>query len=271
MTNTKTKEIVRSIILNDEENSKTISKCVSVFAHRPFNMKGQELEEIIGYVHRDGLKNIYGISQPYVNVPQNKKTADIKFEFTDTTGDKRNFDIKSYGAAKRFQISTCKSILDDLRDKFAKYDSQTLNESDKNWVINKVKTVELDYNLSFLTFIQKNGDIDIHCFDFDKIDIDVFKNLPFQLIKKTKEKRIEIHIQITKNSYLEISAGRNPLNRGIWLNKVKDTNDINSIYQTKFVNKLYHSKMKLKNFDKDEYIFEKARQTIQIVNKYFES
>jgi hypothetical protein len=264
-----TADIVREIFVDDLEINEKISRCLAVFSHRPFNMKGQELEEVLGYYIKDALENKYKIKNVYVCVPQNKKTTDIKFNFYDNEDESRKFDTKFYGAASRFQISTCATILNDIRNKFGSYNNQILNDVDKDWLIDIVKTTQVDYNISFLSFIHKNGDIDINCFDFDKIDISSFRDIPFELKRVAKENRIEIHIKLNDNSYMEISAGGNALNRGIWFNKVKTTSDIEKIYKTGFINKLFNKKMNLSNFDKNEYIFQKASKTIEIIDRYF--
>jgi hypothetical protein len=111
-----TKEIVRSIVITHENEPESyLPKSLAILSHRPFNMKGQEIEEIVGLMIYSGLQNYYDNNPPYVSVPKNKKTADIIFNFD---GTKRELDIKSYGGAERFQLSTLKHTLQSIRDEF---------------------------------------------------------------------------------------------------------------------------------------------------------
>lgn len=83
------------------------------------------------------------------------------------------------------------------------------------------------------------------------------------------EKRVSIYIKITTNSTLEISSGGNPLNRGMWINKIKNPEDMKLVYETGFIHKIYGESITLMNFDKDKYIFEKAKITVELIKKQF--
>lgn len=262
-----TKIIIRKIISEHERSIGLLSKSLAVLSHRPFNMKGQEIEEILGLIIHDGLRDYFNIPLPKVEIPQNKQSADIKFTFKDSS--ERALDIKSYGGAERLQISTLKNILQDIRNKFFNTEARILNEREKNWLIEKIKEVKIDYNLSFLAFVRENEIIDVQAFDLDTLDIERFRNLTFELKIVGKEKRVEIFIPITSKSALEVSAGGNPLNRGMWMNKIKKPDDMELIYTTGFITKIFHKQVELKNFDKNKYIFEKARLTIELIKEHF--
>lgn len=229
-------------------------------------MKGQEIEEIVGYLIQSGLKDYFGIDEPVVEVPQNKKTADIKFQFK---GEERSFDIKSYGGADRFQIATIKGALQDIRDRFLGTQARVLDGADKDWVIQRINEIEIGYTLFFLSFLRPGNSIEIDIFDFETLSVDRFKELDFTLKIVGKEKRVEIFINITENSNLEISAGGNPLNRGLWINRIRSPNDMKLVYQTGYFYVILQKIVQLDNFDKGKYIFEKAAKTIEIVKKYF--
>ena len=90
--NLSTKEIIRNIIsLHENEPESYLSKSLAILSRRPFNMKGQEIEEIVGLMIHSGLQKYYKINSPVVSVPQNKKAADVLFDFN---GTKRELDIK---------------------------------------------------------------------------------------------------------------------------------------------------------------------------------
>jgi len=264
-----TKEIVRKMIKEEAENgiNSRLVKSLAVLSHRPFNMKGQEIEEIVGLLLHQFLNRMLKIENSHVEVPQNKKTADIIFKIGNESN---SFDIKSYGGAARFQLSTLKTILQDIRDRFNDSESRILDEADRAWLINKINEEHFDYNLSFLSFVRKNGTVDIHIFDFDSLGIDAFCEKDFFLKITGKEKRVEIFIKISNNSTLEISSGGNPLNRGMWINKIKNPQDMELLYETGFITPLHSDKITLEHFDKNRYIFAKAQMTIDLINQQFD-
>ena len=262
-----TKEIVRNIIsLHEREPGSYLSKSLAILSHRPFNMKGQEIEEIVGLMIHSGLQKYYNITSPVVSVPQNKKAADVLFDFN---GTKRELDIKSYGGAERFQLSTLKLILQSIRDEFQHDVPGILSPSKKNWLIDKIDEVQPGYTLSFLSFIRNTGAIDIHGFDFESLSLRPFESLDFELRKTGKEQRVELFIQITNNSTLEISAGGNPYNRGMWINGIRGNEDMNQIYQTNFIHGIFRENVTPSNFDKDKYIFDKAKATIELIRAFY--
>lgn len=150
-----TQEIIRKIIRNHLDSKDSyLSKALAVLSYRPFNMKGQEIEEIVGLLMFDGLKNDFPDNSPLVRVPQNKKTADIEFVYE---GETKSFDIKSYGGAERFQLSTLKHILQDIRDKFNGSEERILSVEEKKWLIEKINLVTVEYNLSSLVTLEKKS------------------------------------------------------------------------------------------------------------------
>jgi hypothetical protein len=261
-----TKEIIRKIVHEHEEKDGILTKSLAVLSHRPFNMKGQEIEEFVGLILFEGLRNTFGIKDPEVRVPQNKKSADIEFKFKD---EDKSLEIKSYGGAERFQLSTLKNILQDIRNKFNNTEARLLSVNEKEWLIQKIKLVEIEYNLTFLSFIRPLSKVDVQIFDFDNLDIEIFKDLDFNLKIVGKEKRVEIYIKITGNSTLEISSGGNPLNRGMWINKIKKPSDMDLVFETGFITKIHEKSIILKDFDKNKYIFEKAKRTIELIKEQF--
>lgn len=262
-----TKEIVRQLIkAHQSQPTRYLSKVLAVLSQRPFNMKGQEIEEIIGLLVKQGLTKEFNQSNPVVEVPQSKSAADIIFDFDG----ERTFEIKSYGGATRFQLSTLQSILQDIRNKFKDSKPRTLNQAEKDWLLEKVKSVKIDYTLSFLSFNRSDNKISIHVFDHESLDISRFAAKDFALKIVGKEERPEIHCNITDSSHLEVSAGGNPYNRGMWINHVVADSDMDKIYQTGLIEQVVPvESIELKNFDKNDYVLNKAARTVEIIEKYF--
>jgi hypothetical protein len=105
----------------------------------------------------------------------------------------------------------------------------------KEYLINKIGELKTGYTLSFLSFVRNTGDIDIHCFEFQNLSLSSFENLDFELKITGKEKRPEIFIPITNNSTLEISAGGNSYNRGMWIKNRSAQENMDQIYRTNFI------------------------------------
>lgn len=263
------KGMVRGFVEDTIVNRNDIlSKATAVLSYRPFNMKGQELEEVIGSLLQDYLD----ISEPEANynvkVPQDKKAADI---IISNNEEESSFDIKFYGGATRLQLSTLKSILQDIRDYFQNTEEGSLNDEDKSWLIELVSSIETDYNLSFFVSQEKQSDlIDVCCFDFERFRLDIIQNMNFELRRVGTEKRIQIHILFAGKIYLEISAGGNPLNRGMWINNVKSSKDLQLVFDTGFIDKVFSRDVIVKNFDSSAFVLEKASNTLGIINTYFE-
>jgi len=264
----KTKEIVRNSIIKCEDETNVISQALSILSFRPFNMKGQEVEEIIGLVLKQDFQKTYSYFKSVVLVPQNKQSSDIIFYLND---EKHQFDIKSYGGADRLQLSTLKIVLQEIRDKFKDYETCILQQDDKNWLFQTVSKVKIDYNLSFFSTSPSVGVVDIQVFDFESLNLDILEKFNFQLRRIGAENRIEIHVPLGGRTTLEISAGGNPLNRGMWINKVKSAKDFDAIYETKFLNKVFSKRIHVGPFDVNSFIFEKAKFTIEIVKQHFQT
>jgi hypothetical protein len=262
-----TKEVIRKIIAKHEDSTNPyLTRSLAVLSHRPFNMKGQEIEEIVGHMLVEGLREYCEEANPWVVVPQNKKTADIEFMYQ---GERRAFDIKSYGGAERFQLSTLKTILQEIRNRFNGSESRELSLPEKEWLIQQINAIQIDYTLFFLSFVRDNEEIEVHIFDYESLSLERFKELPFQLKITGKEKRVEIFAQITKNSTLEVSSGANPLNRGLWINKIRTEKDMELIYGTEYFGRILKKNIQLPNFDKNQYIIDKAKKTIELINTYW--
>jgi hypothetical protein len=55
----------------------------------------------------------------------------------------------------------------------------------------------------------------------------------------------------------------------MWINNIRNNEDMNQIYKTNFINSIFKVNITPGNFDKDKYIFDKARATIELVREYF--
>lgn len=258
-----TKEIIRDIIINSPEIKKLLPKVLAVLSERPFNMKGQESEELFAYLLTSELESKFGIGNVEVIVPGNKKLSDIIINIPSLN---EGFELKFYGGSDRVQLSTLKTILNDIRDKFKNSKNNILTIDEKNWLIDKIKEESFDYNLSF--FVKNvNNEYQISIFDFDSLNIESFVDNEFTLKRVGIEKRVEIFIKLSEKVSIEISSGRNALNRGIWLKGIKTTSDLDVVNDSNYIKVLFQNKIKL-NFNKNSFMMERAKQTLEIIKNY---
>jgi len=258
-----TKEIIRNVIINSDEIKNTLPKVLSVLSERPFNMKGQEAEELFACLLQDELEKEFGIGNVEVIVPGNKKLSDIIIRIPSLN---EGFELKFYGGSDRVQLSTLKTILNDIRDKFKNSKNTILTTKEKLWLINKIKEESFDYNLSFFVKNIKNQ-YEISIFDFDSLDIETFIDNEFYIKRVGKEKRIEIFIELSNKITIQISAGRNALNRGIWLKGIKTTIDLEIVNNSNYIKVLFQAKTNIK-FNKHSFMMERARKTLEIIKQY---
>ena len=258
--NMSVKEIIQDVITNSDNIKRLLPKVLSVLSQRPFNMKGQESEELFAYLLKKELDCRFDTNDVKIVVPGNKKMSDIIIYIPSLN---EGFELKFYGGSDRAQLSTLKLLLNDIRDKFKKTPSGYLSVDEKMWLISKIKQESFDYNLSF--FVKKVNDIyDVSIFDFDSLDIESFIDNDFEIKKVGKEERIEIFIKLSDTISIEISSGRNPLNRGIWLKGIKTSNDLNVVNNTGYIKMLLHSKVNLK-YDTTEFMMSRAKRTIELI------
>ena len=258
-----TKQIIRNVIMNSDEIKITLPKVLSVLSERPFNMKGQEAEELFACLLRTELESKFGVGNVEVIVPGNKKLSDIIIIIPSLN---EGFELKFYGGSDRVQLSTLKTILNDIRDKFKNSKNGILTIEEKLWLINKIKEESFDYNLSF--FVKNiNNQYEVSIFDFDSLDIESFINKEFTLKVVGIENRVEIFIKLSEKVSIEISSGRNALNRGIWLKGIKRTSDLKIVSDLDYIKVLFQTKINL-NFDKNIFMMERAKKTLEIIKQY---
>ena len=258
-----TKQIIRNVIMNSDEIKITLPKVLSVLSERPFNMKGQEAEELFACLLTTELESKFGVGNVEVIVPGNKKLSDIIIIIPSLN---EGFELKFYGGSDRVQLSTLKTILNDIRDKFKNSKNTILTIEEKLWLINKIKKESFDYNLSF--FVKNiNNQYEISIFDFDSLDIETFIDNEFYIKRVGKENRIEIFIKLSNKISVEISAGRNALNRGIWLKGIKTTTDLEIVNNSNYIKVLFQTKTNI-NFNKNSFMMQRARKTLEIIKQY---
>jgi len=256
-TEIKTEALIRDILF---KNRIVLLKVITVLCQGAFNMKGQEFEQILGYIIQSSIKN------DTVSIPQKKSGPDLEFEYQ---GIKREIDLKFYGTGHRTQLSTLNSILQPIRNKFQHIKrDRSLSLNEKKWLIDKINSINKQYTLSiFARYTKKEKSVAITIFDFTSLDLSLFLNLPFQLKRVAPEQRIEIHIPIIPESILEISAGANPFNRGMWISKISKQQSFDLINETGFINIISQETSKLSSFNKQDYIFAKAKGIIEFTER----
>ena len=109
----------------------------------------------------------------------------------------------------------------------------------------------------------------ITIFDLDSLDISSFLNKKFILKKVAKEKRSEIFIELSDGVFIEICAGRNAFNRGIWIKGVRTPDYIDIVSKTNYIKILLKKSVKLSNFNKNTFMFERAKRTLELIKEYY--
>jgi hypothetical protein len=266
-----TKELVRLMVNAEEDGDARFSKIVSVLANGAFNLKGQELEQVLGVVFYDYLQNVLGVDNPLVEVPQKKKGADLIFTYEE----ERNVDLKFYGGANRAQLSTLKDILPDIRGRFGNLEPQDLNQNQKEWLIGKLQGVEIDYTLGIVCGKPDgNRIVDIFVYDFVELDIsgllDYDENLQnrWELRRVGGDQRAEIHIHFN-NLTLEIAGGWNAYNRGIWINNIRNPGDLDPLYELGIIENIFDGRIEVPEFEKQELIRYKGRNMMSYIDDLF--
>ena len=119
-----------------------------------------------------------------------------------------------------------------------------------------------------VTFVKNiNNQYEVSIFDFDSLDIESFINKEFTLKVVGIENRVEIFIKLSEKVSIEISSGRNALNRGIWLKGIKRTSDLKIVSDLDYIKVLFQTKINL-NFDKNIFMMERAKKTLEIIKQY---
>jgi hypothetical protein len=197
-------------------------------------------------------------------VPGNKKLADIIVKIPDVLNDR--FEIKFSGGCDRAQLSTLKNILPEIRDKFLNRENGILSLDEKRWLINTIDEENKNHAYTLSFFVKKHVDeYEVAIFDFDSLDLSKFVNHDFYIKKVSKEERTEIFIKLSNNVSIQICSGRNPYNRGIWLNGIFSYNDLDIIESTDFI-KILTKKKRTLSFNKHTYMMKKAKKTLEIID-----
>lgn len=267
-----TKELVRLMVNAEEGDDSRFSKIVSTLGSGAFNLKGQELEQVLGVIFYDYLRNELGIDNPLVEVPQKKSGADLVFTYEE----KRNVDLKFYGSANRAQLSTLKDILPDIRERFGDLAPQNLDDEQKRWLIEKLHGIEIDYTLGIVcSKPDENRMVNIFIYDFKELDLsgllDYDENLQnhWELRRVGGDQRAEIHIHFN-NLTLEIAGGWNAYNRGIWINNIRNPGDLDPLYELGIIETIFDTRIEVPFFDKQKLIRHKGRNMMAYVDDLFE-
>jgi hypothetical protein len=253
-------DLIRNVVFKNETLKNLFEKTYIVLSNRPFNLKGQEIEEQVAFYIENHLKEL-GYQKSYVKAPQLKKLPDIIYSMDGIL--EMGFELKNYGGNSRCQLSTLNTILPDLRNYFKNHKDSYLSEVDKSWLINSILKVKKEYTLSSFV-IKNNNDYHLILFDIETIDISLFKEKQFYLKRVGKENRVEIFIEMGEGLSIEISCGGNPLNRGIWIRGIKSISNFETFSNLGYLNILSKSKFCFV-FDKVAYNAKKAEITQKLI------
>ena len=318
-----TSEILRRMVNNLEQDNESFSKIITVLAHGgAFNMKGQEMEQVLAVMLHDFLQNELNQGEPKIVFPQSKTGPDLAFAYTtegeaegvedppnyedmrlaelktlcterglQRTGNRseliarlewadehnRWIDLKFYGGADRAQMATISNLLDEIRTRFEEYHNRNLLIADRRWLIEKINS-EIFYDTLAIVCNKPNeaGETSIFVYHFNEINLSCLLNYDSDIKNRWKlkrvaaERRIEIHIPVGNGVVLEISAGGNALNRGIWINKINEIGDLNYFYDNGILNRIYEKTFQMPNFDPQEYVRFKGENTMQFAEEHWD-
>ena len=253
-------ELIRNVIFSNHTNRMLFEKTYIVLSNRPFNLKGQEIEEQIAFYIQNHLKSL-GYTDSFAYAPQVKKEPDVIYSLDGVS--ENGFEIKNYGGSNRCQLSTLNKILPNIREYFKDHTDGVLSKVDKMWLIDLISNIENEYTLSSFV-LNKANKYDLTLFDFETIDIGLFVNNDFYLKRVGKENRVEILIKIKDNVYIQVAAGANPLNRGIWIQGIKSVSDFECLFDVGYLNNLTECSYEL-TYDKKLYNSQKAENTQRII------
>ncbi len=314
-----TSEILRRMVNNLEQDNDGFSKIITVLALGAFNMKGQEMEQVLAVMFNDFLKNELNQPEPKVVVPQSKTGPDLAFAYTTEgeaegaedppnynemkkkelirlcterglakSGNKlelitllewadehnRWIDLKFYGGDYRTQLATLSNLLPEIRARFEEYDNRNLSIGDRRWLIEKINNETFYETLGIVCTKPNNaGETTIFVYQFNDINLSRLLNYDKDIKNKwglkrvAGEGRIEIYIPVGNGVYLEISAGGNAYNRGIWINKINQIGDLNYFYENGILNQIYEKTFQMPNFDPQEYVRFKGENTMQFAEE----
>ena len=313
-------EILRSMVNNLEQDNESFSKIITVLARGAFNMKGQEMEQVLAVMLNDFLQQELNQGEQKVVVPQSKTGPDLAFACTtegEAEGDEdppnyedmrkpelqilctergltrkgnrpelierlewadehnRWIDLKFYGGSNRAQMATISNLLDEIRARFSQYDNQNLLIDDRRWLIDKINNERFYDSLGIVCNKPNDeGETSIFVYQFNGIDLSCLLNYDKDIKNKWKlkrvaaERRIEIHIPVGNGVVLEISAGGNALNRGIWINKINEIGDLNYFYENGILKLIYEKSFQMPNFDPQEYVKFKGKNTMEFAKEH---
>ena len=303
------KRVIRGTIQKEQE-SERFSKIISVLAKGAFNMKGQELEQVLGVLIYDYLESI-GEENPNVIVPQKKTGPDLAFGLPGHTPPEQDYDVskseledflaarrlskagvkeeliarlkkfdihngfvdlKFYGGSRRTQLSTLhgKDNLEKIVEHFQGQEVGPLGPTHKQWLVDLINQIDHDYTLSVYYNLQ-GGELTIDIFDFDDLDISGLIDSDWELGYYHADEHIEIHIS-SGDMYLEISTGKNAYNRGIWINKIGDSDDLDRLFDTLGIERVGNSIQMndLPEVDSQSYVRAKGNGCLEFVDKLFQ-
>lgn len=202
------KQKVISKIDNEE-----YKKAVELLMFRPFNMKGQEIEELLYYLLSKG-------DDWKINLPQKKSAPDMVIIFDNEN--KKEYEIKFYTGTNRIQFKTSKKdTLDDIRSLVVDF------EKNQGKIRKKIiSELSEDKEDTMITFTTQNNFIHTYFLNKERI-IEIMKESDIEVTwHGVKSKYPRINFSLTKKdngkTTLTFEAGQNPLNRGFWFEDIKD-------------------------------------------------
>lgn len=202
-----------------------ISDIIWYVTTRPFNMKGQEFQELISYPLQKAINWNEISSELWIKIesPSDKQKTDL---FLSTNQERYDFSIKNY-TVTRFQVSTMATKLVKYEWRFSDYaiDSEIMLSQEQMYEIveDVKKDIANDITIFALTN-KKNEKIDIYLLSLKENFLDGVKYMKAEYAnrEKTPHWRIRFFYPWMEQHLFTLDLWKNALNRWIRWENWKD-------------------------------------------------
>lgn len=203
----------------EEKQSVWISDIIWYVTTRPFNMKGQEFQELISYPLQKAINWNEISSELWIRIesPSDKQKTDL---FLSTNKEKYDFSIKNY-TITRFQVSTMAKKLMKYEWRFSNYtiDSEIILPEEKmKEIISDIKEdIANDITIFALTN-KKREKIDIYLLSLKENFLDSVEYMKAEYAnrEKTPHWRIRFFYPWMEQHLFTLDLWKNALNRWVW-------------------------------------------------------
>jgi len=212
----KTRDILKKHILELESGDGIcLSDLVYWLSDQSFNTKGQDLEKFLFGLIKGPMES----DQIKIEISENKLDKDIPIE-NDKDHDVKGFSLKNY-TPTRIQITTFKDFLSQTISKCSNYqEKEFFSKEDIDLLKDYIKKCFKEELTIITVFDSEKSKSAAFFFDVEKMIESIQSMFYFIAAQggKTEHKRIVLLQE--KNMRLTLDLGTNPLNRGVWVEKI---------------------------------------------------